>query len=96
MLSFVSICFAVPRLLGCFSKTDNSIANVVMPPIERRRCEVEDYGAVANDDRSDAAAIYAALEACGGTLGGEIVLRGPGVYDALPMNLSSNQVLYVA
>ena len=59
-----------------------------------RRCPVENYGAVADDGLDDSAAIFAALRDCGG--GGEIVLRGPGVYDAQPLNLTSNQVLHVA
>lgn len=49
-------------------------------------------GAVADDSL----AIRAALSDCGGSSGGEIILRGPGVYDALPMNLTSNQVLNVS
>ena len=61
-----------------------------------RRCHVEAYGAVAGDGRDDSLAIAAALRDCGGDAGGEIVLRGPGVYDAQPMNLTSNQVLHVA
>ena len=59
-----------------------------------RRCPVENYGAVADDGLDDSAAIFAALRDCGG--GGEIVLRGPGVYAAQPLNLTSNQVLHVA
>ena len=67
-----------------------------------RRCAVEDYGAIAEtgaaaaDRGDDSAAIFAALVACGGERGGEVVLRGPGIYDAKPMNLTSNQVLHVA
>jgi hypothetical protein len=66
-----------------------------------RRCAVEDYGAVAETGGAaatrgdDSAAIHAALAACGGERGGEVVLRGPGTYDAGPMNLTSNQVLHV-
>lgn len=63
---------------------------------ESRRCVVEEFGAVAGDGRSDSAAIHAAVRACGGSAGGEIVLSGPGVYDSAPMNLTSNQVLHVA
>lgn len=61
-----------------------------------RRCDVEDFGAVAGDGLSDSAAIRAALVVCGGPRGGEIVLRGPGAYDSAPMNLTSNQALRVA
>ena len=61
-----------------------------------RRCDVEHYGAVAGDGLPDTVAIRAALAACGGPRGGEIMLRGPGAYDSLPMNLTSNQVLHVA
>jgi polygalacturonase len=68
-----------------------------------RRCIVEDYGAVAETHDTDvtargddSAAIFAALRACGGVGGGEVVLRGPGTYDSLPFNLTSNQVLHIA
>lgn len=63
---------------------------------QRRRCVVEDHGAIADDGLDDSSALFGALAACGGDLGGEIVLAGPGVYNAKPMNLTSNQVLRVA
>ena len=56
-----------------------------------RRCAVEEFGAIAGDGRDDSVAIGAALAHCD-----EVVLPGPGMYDAQPMNLSSNQVLHVA
>eukprot|EP01050_Picozoa_sp_SAG11_P009679 SAG11_NODE_927_length_6519_cov_2.357788_1_plen_215_part_00 len=73
----------------------------VAPAAAWRRCHVEDFGAVAEvgvaaTRSDDSAAIFAALEACGGEHGGEIVLSGPGFYDAMPMNLSSNQVLHIS
>ena len=61
-----------------------------------RRCPVEEFGAHAGDGKDDTVAIRAALAACGGLLGGEITLRGPGIYDSAPMNLTSNQILRVA
>ena len=62
-----------------------------------QRCYVEDFGAVADDLQDDTHAIHLALEQCGGKgEGGEIVLRGPGIYNSAPMNLSSNQVLHVS
>jgi polygalacturonase len=64
--------------------------------VVERRCDVEEFGAVADDGRSDHAAILAALRACGGAAGGEIVMHGPGVYESAPLNLTSNQVLHVA
>ena len=71
------------------------------PAAAWRRCAVEEFGAVAEIGArvarsDDSAAIFAALEACGGEHGGEIVLLGPGVYDAKPLNLTSNQVLHIA
>ena len=52
--------------------------------VAERRCSVEEFGAVADDGRSDHAAILAALRACGGAAGGEIVMHGPGVYESAP------------
>jgi hypothetical protein len=66
-------------------------------PTGWRRCVVQDFDAVADDGVADSAAIHlAALRACGGPTGGEIVLRGPGAYESAPMNLTSNQALRVA
>ena len=67
------------------AKTDDDVAY----------CDVDDFGAVADDGLSDTDAIRVALKACGGPGGGEIVLKGPGVYESAPMNLTSNQVLHV-
>jgi hypothetical protein len=58
-------------------------------------CDVNDFGAVPDDGLSDTDAIQAALVACGGPDGGKISLNGLGVYESAPMNLTSNQILYV-
>ena len=72
-----------------------SVYNTAGAAAQRRggwqRCAVEEFGAIPDDGQDDSTAISTALAHCD-----EVILPGPGVYDAKPMNLTSNQVLHIA